>query len=119
MPTIELRDLAISALEDQKGIDIQCLDVRGQADFADYMIIVTGSSSRHVKSLAQSVLDAMSEAGEKPLGIEGADQGEWILIDLSDVVVHVMLAKTRDFYDIERLWSMGPTRGEKGSEADH
>ncbi len=119
MPNIELKDLVIAALEDRKGIDIQCLDVKGQADFTDYMIVVTGSSNRHAKSLAQSVLDETTAAGIKPLGLEGADEGEWILIDLADVIVHVMLAQTRDLYDIERLWSIGSTRGEKESGADH
>ena len=110
MPNVELRDLVINALEDRKGVDIQCLDVQNQTDITDYMIVASGTSGRQVKALADSVIEKTASIDIKPLGLEGMENGEWILIDLTDVVVHVMLPKVREFYDIERLWSMSPSK---------
>jgi ribosome-associated protein len=113
MLNLDLKDVVTNALEDIKAIEIQCLDVSTQSDFADFMFVVSGSSSRHVKSIAQTVIEQSKEAGFRPLGVEGLDQGDWVLIDLTDIVVHVMLPKTREFYDIERLWSVTSTNSGK------
>ena len=110
MPNVELRDLVINALEDRKGVDIQWRDVQNQTDNTDYMIVASGTSGRQVKALADSVIEKTASIDIKPLGLEGMENGEWILIDLTDVVVHVLLPKVREFYDIERLWSMSPSK---------
>lgn len=102
----QLRDLAVAALEDMKGVDVRALDVRGSTPLTDFMVIASGTSDRHVKSLAASVLDKAREAGVKPMGVEGEQEGEWVLVDLRDVVVHVMRPQVRDFYNLEKLWSM-------------
>ena len=104
MNSEELVKLAIFALEDVKAQDITSIDVRDKTSVTDYMVIATGSSSRHVKSLADNVLEKVKEQGVRPLGSEGLDGGEWALLDLGDVVVHVMQVATRQFYDLERLW---------------
>jgi ribosome-associated protein len=101
----ELKSIVIDALEDLKGRDIQCLDVREITDITDYMIVASGTSSRHVKSMVDSVVVKCKERGVQPIGVEGEESGEWILVDLVDILVHVMLPATREFYDLERLWS--------------
>jgi len=105
--TQKLVDAALLALDDLKAKDVLTLDVRPLTSLADVMIIASGTSSRHVKSLADNVVDKVKEAGLKPLGMEGERDGEWILIDLAGVIVHVMLPATRAFYDLERLWTPG------------
>ena len=92
------------ALEDTKGVDIRVLDVRQITAITDYMVIASGTSDRHVRSLANNVLDAMSKSGVKSIGIEGEREAQWILVDLQDVVVHVMQKSARNFYQLERLW---------------
>ena len=114
MQTEALVQLAVAALEDLKGQDITTIDVQGKTSVTDYMIIASGSSSRHVKSLAENVLEKAKEQGVRPLGSEGLDGGEWALLDLGDVVVHVMQVPTRQFYDLERLW-----QGAERSRAQH
>lgn len=109
-----LRDLVVDALEDRKGRDIVALDVRGATNITDYMVIVSGTSSRHVKALVDEVIEAASHAGNRPRGVEGQQACEWVLIDLGDVIVHVMQAATREFYDLERLWSDLPVDSEQG-----
>lgn len=106
MKAEELRDLVVAALEDVKGVDIATLDVRGKTAITDFMVIATGTSDRHVKALADNVLKDARDAGVKPLGVEGDTSAEWILLDLNDVVVHVMLRDVRDFYNLEKLWSV-------------
>lgn len=93
------------ALEDAKARDIKVLDVRKVSDFTDYMVIATGTSNRHVQSTADKVVDELRRRGVKTVGVEGEKIGDWALIDFGDVVVHVMREETRDFYNLEKLWS--------------
>ena len=104
MQTEQLVELAVAALEDMKAQDITVLDVRDKTSITDVMVIASGSSSRQVKSLADNVLEKVKEQGVKPIGSERQEGGEWVLIDLGNVVVHVMQPATRQFYDLERLW---------------
>ncbi len=99
------KKLVLQALEDLKAVDIILLDVRIQANFTDFMIFASGTSSRHVKSIASAVIEAAKLANLPPYGVEGEDVGEWVLVDLGDVIVHVMLPDTRQYYEIEKLWS--------------
>jgi ribosome-associated protein len=100
----ELRDLAIKALDDMKGVDIVTMDVRSLTSIADYMIVCTGKSTRQVKALAETVAVKAKEANHGIVRTEGEQESEWILVDLGDVIVHVMLAATRSFYSLEDLW---------------
>lgn len=101
-----LRDVVLKTLDDMKAKDVVVLDVRGKTSITDIMIVASGTSDRHVKSIAQTVAFKAKQAGETPLGTEGVEDGEWALVDLNGVVVHVMQPKVRDFYHLERLWSM-------------
>jgi ribosome-associated protein len=101
------RQLIHDALADAKAQDITMLDVRKISDFADYLAIATGTSNRHVASIANKVEEKLREHGIRPVGTEGESVGDWVLIDYGDVVVHVMRAQTRDFYNLEKLWSEG------------
>ena len=116
MQVEELRDLVINTLEDMKAFDIVTLDVRGKTSITDFFVIATGTSDRHVKATAESVAFQAKQAGQPPIGTEGLQEGEWALIDLNGVVVHVMQAKVRDFYQLERLWSLDPVAAEKLSK---
>jgi len=100
----ELKQLVVEAIEEVKGNEITCLNVSGQTSVTDYMVIACGTSNRHVKSLADNVIEQCKKRGMRPLGVEGQDKSEWVLVDLGDVVVHLMLPATRQFYDLERLW---------------
>lgn len=108
-----LRDLVRDTLEDMKAVDVQVIDVRNKTSITDYFIVATGTSDRHVKSCAETVVFKAKQTGEIPLGQEGFTEGEWALIDLNGVVVHVMQARVRDFYQIERLWNVDITEAEK------
>lgn len=101
-----LRDLVVSALEDLKAIDIHTIDVRGHNPLTDVFVVASGNSNRHVKSIADKVVARAKESGCQPLGIEGHRQGEWVLVDLNDVIVHIMLPQTRAFYNLEKLWEV-------------
>ncbi|MBK1723333.1 ribosome silencing factor [Thiocystis violacea] len=101
----QLRQLVLDALADMKARDIEVMDVRGKTAVTDYMVVASGTSDRHVKAIAETIAFRSKEAGEAPLGTEGVAEGEWALVDLNGVVVHVMLPKVRDFYNLERLWS--------------
>jgi ribosome-associated protein len=101
----QLRDLVVETLNDMKARDVAVMDVRGKTAITDYMVVASGTSDRHVKSIAETIAYRAKEAGEPALGSEGVADGEWALVDLNGVVVHVMLPKVRDFYNLERLWS--------------
>jgi len=104
--TIEdLRQLVLTAIDDMKAENIIELDVKDKTSVTDLLIIASGTSSRHVKSIAANVAVEAKKQGRPPLGVEGEDQGEWVLVDLGDVVVHIMQPHIRDFYDLEKLWS--------------
>lgn len=102
-----LQDIVTAALDDAKAVNIKVLDVRGLTDIADVMIIASGNSDRHVKSIADRVLEKAKQSGFRPLGKEGERDGEWVLVDLQDIIVHVMLPRVREFYGLERLWDNG------------
>jgi len=107
MNSEELSALVVAALDDVKAKDIVTLDVRKMTSVTDYMIVASGTSNRHVKALIESVADKAREAGHRPIGIEGEEGSEWVLLDLQDALVHVMLPKVREFYNLEKLWSLG------------
>lgn len=100
----QIKQQVIEALEDIKGQDIRSIDIRDVADFADYMIVVSGTSDTHVKALAREASDRLRKQGQKPLNEDGADLGEWVLVDFGDVVLHVMRPEVRAYYDLEKLW---------------
>ncbi|WP_018864749.1 ribosome silencing factor [Thioalkalivibrio sp. ARh3] len=104
MNSEQLLELVTTALEDIKAQNIRTLDVRGKTTLADFMVIASGTSGRHVQSAAESVALEAKKAGIQPLGVEGQESQEWVLVDLNDVIVHVMLPETRDFYNLEKLW---------------
>src|SRR6516165_1230721 len=103
-----LQSAVTTALDDMKAVNVRVLDVRGLTDIADTMVIASGNSDRHVRSIAERVVEKAKAAGFRPLGTEGTRDGEWALVDLQDVVVHVMLPRVREFYGLERLWDSGP-----------
>lgn len=100
--------LTKAALEDMKALDVRVIDVRGISDVADYMVVATGTSDRHLRAVAGRAVQIAKVAGFRPHGIEGEQQGEWVLVDLPDVMLHVMLASTREFYQLEQLWEVAP-----------
>lgn len=111
----QLSRLVVAALGDVKGLDIVRLDVRDMTSVTDYMILASGTSKRHVQALADNVARKARAAGHRPAGVEGEDGGEWVLLDLEDALVHVMLPKVRAFYNLEKLWSLSPA----GEAAGH
>lgn len=108
MQTQEIKDLVLNALDELKADNVNVIDVSDRTSVTDYMVIASGTSSRHVKSLADNVITEFKEHGGKPLGIEGADSSDWVLVDLGEIVVHVMMPATRSFYDLERFWQDDP-----------
>lgn len=102
-----LLETTIRALEDMKAVDIRVIDVREQTSITDIMVIASGTSTRHIKAIAENVELEAKKIGVQPLGVEGEKGSEWILIDLVDVVVHVMMPAVREFYALEKLWSVG------------
>jgi ribosome-associated protein len=106
--TQALKDIVINALEEVKATNINAIDVRELTGMMDCMVVATGNSNRQVKSLATSVVVDAKKAGYELIGVEGDDTAEWILVDFGDVIVHIMLPVTREFYDLERLWSLRP-----------
>jgi len=114
-PAAELTALVLSALDDLKGTDVKVLDVRELTPITDTMVICTGTSSRHVKSLAENVVEKAGRRGIRPIGVEGLGEGEWVLVDLNGVLVHVMQAQARLFYQLEKLWDMSQAEGSRAA----
>jgi ribosome-associated protein len=106
--------VALAAVDELKGADVCCLDVSDQTAVTDTLVIVSGTSARHVQSLSHRVVERAREAGIKPLGVEGERGADWLLVDLGDVVVHIMSREQRDFYKLEKLWSMGESDSATG-----
>lgn len=104
MQLAKLTKLVVGALEDLKAQDLKILDVSAMTTVTDTMIIVSGTSTRHVKAMADNILEKTSAAGHRAIGVEGEQEGEWVLVDLGDIVVHIMLPQARDFYNLEKLW---------------
>jgi ribosome-associated protein len=98
--------LVAGALDDMKAVNVKVIDVRKLSDIFDTLVIASGNSDRHVRSIADSVVEKAKVAGFRPLGVEGQKTGDWVLVDLGDVVVHVMLPRVREFYSLEKLWTV-------------
>ncbi len=118
MQTDQLIKLVHSALEDMKARDVATLNVTGKSSVTDYMVVASGTSKRHVMSVAQDVIEKVKEQGVQPVGVEGQAVGDWVLVDLGDVVVHVMMPDARSFYDIERLWSFDEESDDVAADND-
>ena len=117
-PPIErLLETVHAAVEELKARDVTEIDVRGKSSVTDYMVIASGTSTRHVKSIADEVVRFAKRLDVQPLGVEGEGEAEWVLVDLGDVVVHVMLPRVREFYALERLWTVGDQPPEDIDEA--
>jgi ribosome-associated protein len=119
MNSEQLSDLVVDALEDIKAKDIVKLDVRDMTTVTDYMVVASGTSTRHVQALVDNVIEKASKAGHKPIGVEGESGGEWVLLDLQDTLVHVMLPRVREFYNLEKLWSLRPAGDLAATERAH
>ncbi len=109
MNSEKLADLVVDALDEIKGLDIIKLDVSKMTTVTDWMIVASGASSRHVQALIDNVAEKAKAAGHRPIGVEGESGGEWVLLDLQDALVHVMQPKVREFYNLEKLWSIKPS----------
>ncbi|MFC3093593.1 ribosome silencing factor [Alteromonas sediminis] len=105
MQTTDLKAFVIDKVEDMKARDIVTIDVTGKSSVTDTLVICSGNSKRHVMSIAENVVVESKHAGSPPLSVEGKESGEWVLVDLGEVVLHVMQDETRDFYQLEKLWS--------------
>jgi ribosome-associated protein len=105
-----LKNVILAALDDMKALEVKLLDVRGLTDIADFMVIASGTSDRHVRSVAQRVVEKAKEAGFRAHGVEGQQDADWVLIDLNEMIVHVMLPRVREFYGLEKLWDMTVTK---------
>ena len=106
MQVEDILKIVQDVLDERKGHNITTLDVRGKTSFTDYMVVVTGTSDRHLKSLCDYTTEKLKESGVKPLGIEGDLGSDWVLLDIGDVIVHAMTAQARGFYQLEKLWSV-------------
>tara|TARA_R110001592_G_scaffold91754_3_gene268259 strand:- start:48401 stop:48754 length:354 start_codon:yes stop_codon:yes gene_type:complete len=108
MQSAELKKLVIESLEDLKADNICVIDVKDKTSVTDFMVVASGTSTRHVRSVAENLVTEVKSQGIKTLGVEGADVSDWVLVDLGEVVVHVMLPSARTFYDLEGFWRDGP-----------
>ncbi len=113
MEVEKLIALVDQALDDMKAQDVQGINVSGRSPVTEHMFIATGNSTRHVKSIANSIVNEVKAIGMMPLGVEGEESANWVLVDLGDVIVHVMLAEARDFYNLEKLWERMPDTSDK------
>lgn len=118
MQTNEMKQVVLNALDELKADNVNVIDVKDRTSVTDFMVFASGTSSRHVKSLADNVISEVKEHGARPLGIEGADASDWVLVDLGEIVVHVMMPATRSFYDLERFWLDGDAE-DLGASAEH
>jgi ribosome-associated protein len=116
MQAEQLSEMVVNALGEIKAQNVSVIDVRGRTSVTDYMVLASGTSNRHVKSLADSVVSEAREKGVRAGNVEGSGVSDWILVDLGDVVVHLMMPATREFYDLEGLWRDAPNLGVVGSE---
>ncbi len=112
----ELKALAVNAVEDLKAFDVKVVDVTGRSSVTDVLVFASGRSDRQVKSIANNVILEAKKADIAPLGVEGLNSGDWVLVDLGDVVVHVMLPQVRDYYGIERMWDVDDPDYDDGSD---
>jgi len=108
----DLLEVALAALEDMKAVNVKVIDVRQLTDVTDTMVVASGTSDRHVRSIAGRVVEQCKAAGFQPMGVEGERDGEWVLVDLRDALIHVMLPRIRDFYGLEKLWDVRPSQRE-------
>ncbi|HVF15653.1 MAG TPA: ribosome silencing factor [Steroidobacteraceae bacterium] len=111
-PANEVVSIVESAMDDIKAVNVRVLDVRKLTDIADTLVIASGNSDRHVRSIADRVVEFAKKAGFRPMGVEGERDGEWVLVDLQDVIVHIMLPRVREFYRLESLWDVSAARRE-------
>ncbi len=115
----ELQTLVVNALEDMKANDITVMDVSALTSMTNTLVIASGTSDRHVRACANAVSQEAKQAGVKPLGTEGEDSGEWVLVDLGDIIVHVMKPEAREYYDLEKFWTDFSRNGEKESGSEN
>ena len=118
IPQSSLVDIVVNALDELKAQKITTLPVSELTSVMDYLVIATGSSNRHVKSIANNAVEEAKKHGFRPIGVEGLEAGEWALVDFGDVVVHVMQQATRDFYELEKLWSVEPPTRKSQSDSE-
>ena len=105
-------DVVASALDEMKAVNVKVMDVHKLTDITDTMIIASGNSDRHVRSIADRIIEHAKQAGFRPMGVEGERDGEWVLVDLQDCIVHIMLPRVREFYRLENLWDVSAARRE-------
>ncbi len=106
MDVDKLRDLIESSLDDDKAEDISTIDLAGKTSFADYMVVASGSSRRHIMTLADHVTEHLKEVGVPPLSVEGKELGDWVLVDAGDVIVHIFRSEIREMYNLEKMWAV-------------
>ena len=104
----DMKEVVLNALDDMKAKDVSIVDVRGRTSVTDFMIIASATSSRHVSSVAENLVTEVKQHGGRPLGVEGGEGSDWLLVDLGDIVVHIMMPSTREYYDLERFWNTSP-----------
>lgn len=105
-----LKNFIDNCLQDMKAVNIQIIDLNGKTDFADYMIIASGTSDRHLHAMADKIFEECKKNDHPPIGVEGEDSKDWVLVDLGDVIVHLMRPETRELYALDKLWSLPATR---------